>query len=82
LAAGILGAQPYINTRGVINTASFTAPNLPGGAVAQGSVFTILGSRLGPAKPVQATSLPLGITLGGVSVRVFQGTRVLSALPV
>jgi uncharacterized protein (TIGR03437 family) len=81
-AAGILGAQPYINARGVINTASFTAPNLPGGAVAQGSVFTILGSGLGPAKPVQATSLPLGITLGGVSVRVFQGTRTVSALPV
>jgi len=81
-AAGILGAQPYINARGVINTASFTAPNLPGGAVAQGSVFTILGSGLGPAKPVQAISLPLGITLGGVSVRVFQGTRTVSALPV
>jgi uncharacterized protein (TIGR03437 family) len=80
-AAGILGAQPYINARGVINTASFAAPNLPGGAVAQGSVFTILGSGLGPVKPVQATSLPLGITLGGVSVRVFQGTRVVSALP-
>ncbi len=81
-ATGILGAQPYINARGVINTASFTAPNLPGGSIAQGSVFTILGSGLGPAKPVQATSLPLGITLGGVSVRVFQGTRTVSALPV
>jgi uncharacterized protein (TIGR03437 family) len=82
LGTGILWAQPYINARGVINTASFSAPNLPGGAIAQGSVFTILGSGLGPAKPVQATSLPLGITLGGVSVRVFQGTQFVSALPV
>ena len=82
MGAGILSAQPYINARGVINAASFAAPGLPGGAVAQGSVFTILGSGLGPAKPLQATSLPLGITLGGVSVRVFQGTRVVSALPV
>jgi uncharacterized protein (TIGR03437 family) len=80
--AGILGAQPYINARGVVNTASFTAPDLPGGAIAQGSVFTILGSGLGPAKPLQATSLPLGISLAGVSVRVFQGTQVVSALPI
>lgn len=78
---GVLGAQPYINARGVVNTASFTAAGLPGGAIAQGSVFTILGSGLGPAKPAQAASLPLGISLAGVSVRVFQGTQVVSALP-
>jgi len=82
LAAGTLSAQPYINARGVVNTASFAAPDLPGGAIAQGSIFTILGSGLGPAKPVQATSLPLGISLAGVSVRVFQGTKFVSALPV
>jgi uncharacterized protein (TIGR03437 family) len=82
LAAGTLGAQPFINARGVVNTASFAAPDLPGGAIAQGSIFTILGSGLGPARPVQATSLPLGISLAGVSVRVFQGTKVVSALPV
>ena len=82
LAAGTLGAQPYINARGVVNTASFAAPDLPGGSIAQGSIFTILGSGLGPARPVQATSLPLGISLAGVSVRVFQGARVVSALPV
>jgi uncharacterized protein (TIGR03437 family) len=81
-AAATLGAQPYINARSVVNTASFAAPDLPGGAIAQGSVFTILGSGLGPVKPVQATSLPLGISLAGVSVRVFRGTQVLSALPV
>jgi hypothetical protein len=80
-AVGVLGAQPYINARGVVNTASFTAPSLPGGAIAPGSVFTILGSGLGPVKPAQAASLPLGVSLAGVSVRVFQGTQVISALP-
>jgi uncharacterized protein (TIGR03437 family) len=81
LTAAALIAQPYINTKGVVNTASVMAPDLPGGAIAQGSVFTILGTGLGPAAPVQTASVPLNISLSGVSVRVFQGATNVSALP-
>ncbi len=81
LTAVELAAQPYINTKGVVNAASVMAPDLPGGAIAQGSVFTIQGSGLGPATPVQTATVPLNISLSGVSVRVFQGATTVSALP-
>jgi len=75
-------AQPYINTNGVVNAASFTPPDLPGGALARGRLFTIFGRQLGPATGVSATSFPLGTTLSGVSIRVFQGTTTVDAIPV
>jgi|CZKS01.1.fsa_nt_gi hypothetical protein len=41
-------AQPLIAPRGIVNGASFMAPGLPAGSIAQGSLFTIFGIRLGP----------------------------------
>ena len=78
-AAGAF-AQPIIYNRAVYNAASFMPPRLPGGAVAQGGIFTIFGTSLGPAKPVQATSFPLGTTLGGTSVLVKKGTTTVNAI--
>ncbi len=75
------GQAPAINYRGVVNAASMAPQGLPGGAIAQGSIFTISGSNLGPAAPVAATTFPLGSSLGGVSIRVFQGNTSVNALP-
>ena len=78
----LLRGDPLIPPRGVVNGASFLPAALPGGSIAQGSIFTIFGSGLGPATPVQASAFPLATTLGGVSVKVFQGSTSVNAYPI
>jgi uncharacterized protein (TIGR03437 family) len=56
--------------------------NLPGGAIAQGSFFSIFGSGLGPDAPAQAGSYPLAATLGEVSIAVSKGSERVQAYPV
>jgi uncharacterized protein (TIGR03437 family) len=86
-SAVLLGAfalqaqQPYINYRGVVNAASYTPPGLSGSEIAQGSIFSIFGSNLGPATLAQVSAFPLQITLAGVSVKVTQGSTSVDALP-
>ncbi|HLG99892.1 MAG TPA: hypothetical protein VKX49_26520 [Bryobacteraceae bacterium] len=72
---------PIIYNRAVVNAASFMPPRLPGGAIAQGSIFSIFGARLGPTTGVQATSFPLGTTLGNISITVTQGKTTVNVIP-
>jgi uncharacterized protein (TIGR03437 family) len=55
---------------------------IPGGAIAQGSIFSVFGARLGPATAVTASMFPLGIALGNVSINVIQGSTTVNAIPV
>jgi uncharacterized protein (TIGR03437 family) len=64
--AGRKPAPPAISPEGVINAASQMPSQLPGGAIARGSLFRILGVRLGP---------------GQVSVRVRKGSATVDAVP-
>ena len=83
--ASALAAQPLISPGGVVNSASYQLPSLPGGALAQGSIFSIFGTGLGPPSPgVQASEFPLRVTLAGVSVVscVFCPVRATSYLNV
>ena len=83
LLAGVAVAQPpLIFNRSIYNAASFMPAGVPAGAIAQGSIFTIFGAQMGPAKSVTANSFPLGTTLGGVSINVVQGSTSVSAIPV
>ena len=72
---------PHINYRGVVNAASFTPPGLPSGAIARGSTISIFGSGIGPAS-TPTLSFPLQNTLGGVSIRLTQGSTTVNAIPV
>ncbi len=56
---------------------------MPGGALAQGSIFSIFGTGLGPPSPgVQASEFPLRVTLAGVSIRLLHQSGVaLAAIP-
>jgi uncharacterized protein (TIGR03437 family) len=76
-----LSAQPLISPGGIVNSASFAPPLSPGGAIAQGSIFSIFGSKLGPATGVQPSAFPLGTALGGSSVKVIQGNTSVDAVP-
>lgn len=82
LAALPGAAQPFLRLKNpILNAAGFQPRGVPGSGIAQGSIFSIFGSRLGPASPVQQTSYPLQTTLGGVSVTVTQGNTTVSAIP-
>jgi uncharacterized protein (TIGR03437 family) len=82
-ASAALQAQlPAIYLHGVVNSASLLSPGLPAGSVAQGSIFSIFGSNLGPATGVQVSAFPLANTLAGVSITATQGTTSVNVLPV
>jgi uncharacterized protein (TIGR03437 family) len=78
---GCAYGQPFIAYRGVVNAASYMAPGLPGGAIAQGSAFTIFGRQLGPT-PSPALAFPLATTLGGVSITITSGSAAVNAIPI
>jgi len=75
-----LHGQPAIFYRGVVNAASYMAPGLPAGSIAQGSIFTVFGRNLGPSSYPPLT-FPLQTTFAGVSITITQGTTVVSAYP-
>jgi uncharacterized protein (TIGR03437 family) len=70
-AAPVLRAQtPAIAAGGIFNTASYTPTGLPGAAIAQGSLFVIFGSNMGPGILAAAPALPLTTSLNGTSMSV------------
>jgi len=63
-------AQPSVPAGGVLNAASFAQAGLPNSGIAQGSIFVVFGSGLGPAVVVLNSGFPLPTELAGTSVRV------------
>jgi len=80
--AVVARAQPYINGRGITNGASYMSNSLAGGGIAQGSIFSLFGTDLGPQQGVQVSAFPIQTSLAGVSVSVTQGKSVVAALPI
>jgi uncharacterized protein (TIGR03437 family) len=79
--AAIASAQPAIYPRGVVNAASSTPNGLSNGSIAQGSLFTIYGTKIGPTQPSQAASFPLSTSLGGVTITIGQGASAVKVIP-
>jgi uncharacterized protein (TIGR03437 family) len=69
----VLAAAPAIT--GVYNAASWLPPSLPNSGVAQGAIFTLTGTGLGPStlQQVQAYPLPTTAGLAGTTVQVTVG---------
>jgi uncharacterized protein (TIGR03437 family) len=76
MGAAICLAQPQLPLNAVSNAASYTSD------VAQGSIFVIFGTGLGPAKVVQASSFPLSTNLSGTSIKVQIGSAAVDAIPI
>lgn len=79
----ILGAvnQPAPSVTGVQNAASNIPAGYPASGIAQGSIFTVYGSSLGPATCNQAFAFPVPATMCGVSATVtVNGTSVAPLL--
>lgn len=82
LSSRALAQGPVVYGRTVVNAASFMPQGLPGGAIAQGSIFSLFGSNIGPSQGVSATSFPLAITVAGVGITVSQGNVSVNAIPI
>jgi len=82
IVPAVAQVQPFIYGHGVFNAASYMPSTLPGGNIAQGSLFSLFGSGLGPAAGVSASAFPLQSTFNGVSISVTRGTTTVAALPV
>lgn len=83
ISAGSLGAQttPTINTAGVLNNASFALQGMPNSSIAQGSLFVVFGTNLGPVGLTQQAAYPLQATLAGVSGKVTVGSQTFDLIP-
>src|SRR5215831_17099699 len=73
--AAILGASPSIT--GIFNAASWAPSGMTNGDIAQGSIFVVTGSDLGPATLIAASNYPLSTTqgLGGTTIQVVVGSQ-------
>lgn len=76
-----MAQTPVVYNRSIFNAASFMPSGVPGGAIAQGSIFSVFGQFLGPTTPVRSGSFPLPTTLANVSVTVTQGSTTVNAIP-
>jgi uncharacterized protein (TIGR03437 family) len=73
---GGISAQPTVSNP-ALSSAVARGQGLPGSGVAQGSIFSIYGSGLGPSTWIEANQFPLPTNLGGTSVTVtVQGTSL------
>lgn len=72
LLAATAFAQPQIAPGGVVNGATYVSPGLPNSGIAQGSIFTIFGTNLGPDVAETGFSYPLPTVtpVGKVSVNI------------
>ncbi len=70
ISSAVFAQRPEIAPDGILNVASYTPSALPGGGIAQGSIFAIFGSGLGPSTLRQIGSYPLPKTLDGTSVQI------------
>jgi uncharacterized protein (TIGR03437 family) len=78
LFAGVAFAQaPSVAAGGIVNHFSFASPGLPNADIAQGSIFDIYGSNIGPAVLTQLSGFPIPTILANTSVKVtVNGTAV------
>jgi uncharacterized protein (TIGR03437 family) len=74
-AAAISNAAPAIN--GIFNAATWAPSGMTNGDIAQGSIFIVTGSGIGPAALQQVSSYPLPTTqgIGGTSIQVTIGSQ-------
>jgi hypothetical protein len=75
-----LQAQPTVTSGSVLNAASYSYPGLPGGSIAQGSMFVLFGSKLGTNAIIG--NYPLSNTLGGSTIQVTSGGTTVNAIPI
>lgn len=85
LALAVLPAaaqRPFVPLDGVVNGANYLPGCAPNGGIAQGALFTVFGSDLGPRQGARVTVFPLTESLAGVSLRVDMAGLRFASWPV
>ncbi len=77
---GPASAAPQLQQGAIVNAASFAVDGTPSAGIARGSLFTVFGVDIGPTAPVQATSFPLPLDLGGVTIKITAGGNQYDAV--
>jgi len=73
-------AQPVLRSVNPIeNAASYMPPGLPSSGVAQGSIFSVFGTGIGPAAWTEPASFPLPTTLANRATSAAVAVQVVSA---
>jgi uncharacterized protein (TIGR03437 family) len=70
LFASFAIANPVIGTDGIVNVASYQPSGFPNSGIAQGSLFVVFGSGLGPSTLAGLGGFPIPTELAGTSIRV------------
>lgn len=78
-ASAIFSQTPVVSSGGIVNHFSYAAPGLPNGSIAQGSIFDIYGTNLGPAQLTASTGFPIPQTIAGSSVEITVAASTLKA---
>lgn len=73
-------APAPVITGGPVNAASYTLRGLPGFGIAQGSMFVLFGTNLGPSSLLQVSAFPLPTILGGTFIRAIVGGTAVDAI--
>jgi uncharacterized protein (TIGR03437 family) len=76
--AGTTAGSPKITA--IENAATNVPPGLPNSPIAQGALFVVKGSDMGPANVVVASAFPLVTSIGGTSIQVTVGGTTVSAI--
>ncbi len=70
-------ANPVIATDGVVSVASYLPSGFPNSGIAEGSLFVVFGSGLGPSSLQRLTGFPIPTQVGGTSIQAtVNGTTV------
>ena len=80
LFASISFAKPTITTDGIVSAASYLPSGFPNSGIAQGSIFIVFGSGMGPSTILHNNSFPLQKQLGGTSIKATVGGTTVDAL--
>ena len=80
LAAAFVSAQPVIESAGVRNSASLTLQGLPGGDIAQGSIFTVMITSDVTLPNQLLASYPVPISFNETSMKVTVGATAVDVL--
>jgi len=77
LTVGLYAQAPVITS--IQNPASNILPGLPNFGIAQGQIFVLYGSNMGPATLAQPTALPWPTSFSGTTIGITQGSNTFNA---
>jgi uncharacterized protein (TIGR03437 family) len=80
LTATAVAQNPSISAAGILNSASYAYVGLPNSAIAQGSIFVIFGTNMGPSTLQQISAFPLPTNLAGTSIKVTVGGTTVNCI--